>query len=293
MQNKTKAAFTILALAFLMSAACAQDRVLKSIPRYDDADEYLPQAEMKNRDGVRLFLRQQPGEETLTAISDRNVSVKIIARIPEGATSGVILLVGGTSVLSIGRDDKLDRSFNYTSRSRDLWWAQGIATFLIDAPSDHLDKDGLTPRFRATADFATDMRAVIKLIASKFDKPLHAVGHSNGAIAVATVASLNDPAISSYALVSPAHTKLDGGEMVTSVRYGKPVVILENRDDTCIYSPASGVERLAKFISAPNVRVVWIEGGKAPLSGSCGPFSYHSFFGVEESAIRATARNLQ
>jgi hypothetical protein len=157
MQIKAKAVLLFLAIALLASAAVAQDRVLKSVPRYNDADEFLPPAEKKNTEGVRLFLRQQPDEETLTAISDRNVSIKIIARIPEEANSGVILFVGGTSVLSIGPDDKLDRSFNYTSRSRDLWWSQGIATFLVDAPSDHLDREGLTPKFRTTYDMASPL----------------------------------------------------------------------------------------------------------------------------------------
>jgi hypothetical protein len=274
-------------------AVHAQDPVVKSVPRYDDADEYLPQAVKRNREGARLFLRQIPEEVTLTATSDRNVSIKIIARIPDDAKIGVILLVGGTSVLSIGPDDKLDRSFNYTSRSRDFWWSQGIATFLVDAPSDHLDKDGVSPKFRATADFSTDMRAVIKLIAGKFDKPLHAIGHSNGAIAIAAVASLNEPAISSYVLVSPAYMALGGGEKITQVKYGKPVLIVEHRQDTCTASPASSVDRLAKSISAPEVNVVWLEGGMVPISGPCGPFSYHSFFGTEQLAVEATARRLR
>ena len=168
MRIKTEAVFLFVAIALVALAAGAQDRALNSVPRYDDADEFLPPAEKKNVEGVRLFLRQQPDEETLTAISDRNVSIKIIARIPEGANSGVILFAGSTSVLSIGPDDKLDRSFTYVSRSRDYWWSRGFATFLVDAPSDHLDREGLTSYFRTTKEFAADMRAVIGLIAKKF-----------------------------------------------------------------------------------------------------------------------------
>lgn len=168
----------------------AQQKTIISVPRYDDADEYLPKAESKNADGVRLFLKQQPSEEMLTAISDRNVSIKVIANIPPDAQQGVVLFPGGTNVLSISTDDKLDRSFNYSARSRDHWWKLGVATFLVDAPSDHLDKNGITANFRTTPEFATDLHAVFSMIASKFDKPLHAVGHSNGAVAVAKLASL-------------------------------------------------------------------------------------------------------
>jgi hypothetical protein len=279
-------------LAMLGSAVMAQQPSLVSVPRYDDADEYLPAAEKKNTDGVRLFLRQQPGEETWTAISERNVSIKIIARIPDGAKAGVVLFVGGNSVLSIGADDRLDRSFNFTSRARDYWWSQGVASFLVDAPSDHLDKEGMTTKFRASKEFATDMRAVVGLVKQRFDKPLHAVGHSNGAIAVAAVARTPDLPFVSYSLVSPTHMKSPGSELVAATQYQRPVNIVQSKGDACVGSLASEAEGLKKSISAPRTSLIWVEGGKPPLGGACGPFSAHSFFGVEQLAIQTIANQL-
>ncbi len=281
---------------WLMSQLCtfafAQDKALIVVPRYDDADEFLPPAEKRNVERVKLVLKQQPGEETLTAISERGVSIKIVAKIPDSAKAGVVLFVGGNSVLSIGADDKLDRSFSFTSRSREFYWALGYATFLVDAPSDHLDKEGLTPQFRNTPAFATDIKAVIAPISAKFQKPIHAVGHSNGAIAVAALAAMPELPVSSYSLVSPAHTQGPGMELVAKVKYAKPVFIVENTKDECKVSSAGSIDGLAKQISAPSVTVSWVEAGKSPIGGPCGPFGFHSFFGAEQIAVESIVKNL-
>jgi pimeloyl-ACP methyl ester carboxylesterase len=262
---------------------------LITVPRYDDADEYLPEAERKNVDGVRLFLKQQPGEETWTAISERRVSVKVIAHIPEAAKAGVIIFPGGTGQLSMTADGRLDRSFNFSGRSRSYYWPLGLATFLVDAPSDHLDKTGITAKFRASPEFANDIRAVINMISQKFDKPLHAVGHSNGAIAVATIAAMHNLPISSYTLMGPNYGSTD---TVANTNYTKPVFIVENTEDTCKLSSAAGIDALSKSINAPSMKVSWVDGGKNILGGPCGPFSRHSFVGVEDLAVQAVAASL-
>jgi len=285
--DRSKSKLVILALALLPITMHAQSLI--TVPRYDDADEYLPEAEKKNVDGVHLFLKQQPGEETWTAISERRVSVKVIAHIPETAKAGVIIFPGGSGQLSMTADDRLDRSFNFSGRSRSYYWPLGLATFLVDAPSDHLDKTGLTAKFRAGPEFATDMRAVISMIRQKFGKPLHAVGHSNGAIAVATVAAMHDLPLSSYTLVGPNYSSTD---TVANTSYTKPVFIVENSEDTCKLSNASGIDALSKSINAPSMKVSWIDGGKNILGGPCGPFSRHSFIGVENLAIQTVAASL-
>lgn len=190
MSKITKSGITLALMSQLFTVAFAQGKALITVPRYDDADEFLPAAERRNVEGVKLVLKQQLGEETFTAVSERSVSIKIVSKIPDGAKAGVVLFVGGSSVLSMGNDGKLDRSFSFTSRSREFYWPLGYATFLVDAPSDHLDREGLTPQFRNTPEFAKDIQAVIALISTKFNKPLYAVGHSNGAAAVAALAAM-------------------------------------------------------------------------------------------------------
>jgi hypothetical protein len=289
MEHRYTSRSLVLVLALALLPVLAPAQTLKSVPRYDDADEYLPSAERKNADGVRLYLKQQAEEETLTAISDRSVSIKVIARIPEGAKAGVILFPGGSAQLSMSPDERLDRSFSFMSRSRDYYWPLGIATFLVDAPSDHVDKVGLTAAFRTTQEFSTDVKAIVTMIAKKFSGPLHLVGHSNGSISVANAANIPDLAVASYTLVSPIYRYADGSKLVTGANYTKPVQIVENREDACKSTQASGIDGFAKEIKAPHVKVSWVDGGKNELSGPCGPFSRHSFIGVEEAAVKAIA----
>jgi predicted esterase len=292
MSNISKLMISVALMSQLISVVFAQDKALITVPRYDDADEFLPSAEKRNTDRVKLVLKQQPGEETFTAISGRRVSIKIIAKMPDDSKAGVVLFVGGNSVLSMGADDKLERSFNFTSRSREYYWPHGFATFLVDAPSDHLDKEGLTPQFRNTPEFAEDIKAVIALISAKFKKPIYAVGHSNGAVATAALAAMPELPILSYTLVSPAHTQWPGMDLVAKAKYTKPVFIVENTRDECKYSSAGSIVGLAKSINSPSVVVSWVDGGKAPIGGPCGPFGFHSFFGAEQAAVEAIVKNL-
>ena len=182
-----------LLLMSLASAASAAETI--QVPRYDDADEYLPSAQAKNKDGIRLTLPQQPGEELFKVLTPRNVTVDVVANIPTDADAAIILLLGGTSVLSIV-NDRLDRSFSFQPRSRDYWWANKFATFLIDAPSDRLGNNGIQNlRWRAGIEHKTDLKAVLDAISQRFPGPLIVQGHSNGAVSLASIASLNYPRV--------------------------------------------------------------------------------------------------
>ena len=273
--------------------AHAQEKNIITVPRYDDADEFLPPAERRNNEGVRLVLAQQPGEETLTAISDRNVSIKIISMTPANVRGGVILFTGGNGVLSIDSGNRLDRSFSFLTRSRDNWWKNGLATFVVDAPSDKLDRNGMSAAFRATTDFRSDLIAVLSVIKKTFDRPLFAVGISNGATAVANIASIRDESVAMYVLISPATTNNPGSELVSRVAYSRPVLIVGSKRDECRYSPPSTFDTLRDRISAPSTDLIWIEDGKAPIGGPCGPFGQHSYFGAESAAIAAIASRLK
>ena len=81
-------------------------------------------------------------------------------------------------------------------------------------------------------------------------------------------------------------------ELVVKTKYAKPVFIVENKKDECKYSSAGTIDGLAKQISAPSVNVSWVEAGKPPIGGPCGPFGFHSFFGAERIAVEAIVKNL-
>lgn len=261
------------------------------VNRFDDADEFLPKAEQRNKNNIRLFLRQQDEESLFKVYSPRNVTVDVISNIPETAEYGVIFLLGGTSVLSIV-NERLDRSFSFQPRSRDYWWKNKFATFLVDAPSDRLDKNGIGDTiWRTGKDHQADLNAVILEIEKRFKKPLVIHGHSNGAISNANIAQLKNPSVKAF-IYSGAAFLARGADTLSRVEHSVPVLIIHHRVDKCSVSPSNGVTNFVERINAPLKFTLWVEGGVDAMSGDCGPFAPHSFIGREEATINLAAQQI-
>lgn len=281
----------LLAFSALLTQAAAQPTLIK-VDRYDDANDYLPGAERRNKAGLRLLLKQQEGEQLFKVVTPRNVSVDVVAQVPEGADLGVVFLLGGNGVLSIV-GDRLDRSFSFQPRSRDHWWSQKIATFLVDAPSDRLGKAGIEdPLWRAGPEHATDLKAVLEAISGRFSGDLVLHGHSNGAVSLANAAALRHPKVKGYVLSSASHHRR-GTTLIYDVDYAMPVLVVQHRNDTCVSSPTTAFDELQKRLKAPEKTTLWFEGGAEPFSGPCGPFAAHSFVGLEAQVIEQTGSALR
>lgn len=274
--------FFILWYLLIIASISIADPIQK--PRYDDADELLKIIEPKNSNNARLFLRQQDHEIIFQARSPRNVTIDIVASIPEDADFGVIFFFGGTSVLSM-KDGKLDRSFSFQSRSRDYWWAKKIATFLVDAPSDKLDKAGIEDaRWRAGEEHQMDLKSVLDDISTRFSKPLVIHGHSNGALSVANAADLNHKSVKAYVYSSGSHYKRPT-TIIYDVVHRMPVVFVQHKADTCAVSSTSAFSQVVDKVKAPRKYALLVEGGLSPITGPCGGFAPHSFFGIEKIVI--------
>lgn len=284
--------FAIAILGALFSARNVNAAEPIQVARYDDADEYLPAAEKRNKDGIRLLLKQQPGEEIFKVLSPRNVLIDVVANVPRDASAAVVILLGGTGVLSIV-DGKLDRSFSFQPRTRDYWWVQKFATFVVDAPSDRLGKEGIgDPKWRSGTDHKTDLNAVMGEINKRFSGPIVVYGHSNGANSLANVASLDLKNVKAYLLSSPAHFKT-GTDILREVEYKAPLLFFAHPKDACSSSISREAEPLFNSLKAQSKTIHWIEGGSSPISGPCGPFAFHSFFGVEKEAIERMAAEVR
>ena len=287
--NKLKT--TIVTFLLVTSSITIFAQPVKSA-RYDDADDYLPKAEQRNKNNIRLFLRQQDGEELIKVTSPRNVTVDLIAKIPADAEYAVIFLLGGTSVLSIA-NEKLDRSFSFQPRSRDYWWDQKFATFLVDAPSDRLGKDGIQDTvWRTGKDHLTDLEAVLNTVAARFKGPIIIHGHSNGAASLANMAQLNSEVIKAYVYSGAAFLN-KGAEITSRVEHKAPVLVVHHKNDLCTVSPFSRDAQFADSIKATEKKTLWIDGGIDAMSGQCGPFAAHSFVGREESTISEIAKQVR
>lgn len=254
------------------------------VPRYDYADDYLPSAEKRNKDNIRLLLKQQEGEEVFKVTSPRNVLIDVVAKVPKDADVAVVMLLGGNGVLSIV-NDRLDRSFSFQPRSRDYWWARNFATFVVDAPSDRLGKDGIQDaKWRSGPEHKTDLQAVLEEVGKRFAGPIIIYGHSNGAISLGNVASLASPKVKAYIFSSPAHLK-PNTEILREVEYNAPVLLFEHSKDACPEAKSKEAEQFFNALKAQSKKLFWVDGGSDPISGPCGPFAYHSYYGIEKATV--------
>jgi hypothetical protein len=279
-----RTASALLATAAVFGAVSAASAEPIKVQRYDDADDYLPSAEKRNKDNIRLLLKQQEGEEIFKVASPRNVLIDVVAKMPKDADAAVVMLLGGNSVLSIV-NDRLDRSFSFQPRSRDHWWTQQFATFVVDAPSDRLGKDGIQDaKWRSGVEHKTDLQAVLDEIGKRFAGPIVIFGHSNGAISLGNVASLASPRVKAYMFSSPAHNK-PSTEILREVEYKAPVLLFEHTKDACPESRSRDAEQFFNALKAQTKKLIWVEGGSDPISGPCGPFAFHSFYGIEKATV--------
>ena len=116
-------------------------------------------------------------------VATRGVFVRLLIEAPATPQAVAVLFAGGKGVLGILDDGQLSwGSGNFVVRSRGYFLNHGIATALIDGPSDR-------PRelwgFRETEQHATDIGAVISALRKRFGVPVWLVGTSRGTVSVA------------------------------------------------------------------------------------------------------------
>src|SRR5262245_39623701 len=108
---------------------------------------------------------------------------------PAGDPIALVLLVGGGGDLDL--DDRgCPRALkgDFLVRSLPHFHAEGFATALIDAPSDHQGVDGLGG-FRTSGDHAADLGLIVTDVRRRTSASVRVVGTSRGTISAANVAS--------------------------------------------------------------------------------------------------------
>jgi len=211
---------------------------------------------------------------------------------PGKPVASVILFTGGPGILGSQRNAQL-KSNNFLIRSRDKFAAAGFLVASVDAPSDHLE--GLES-FRASAEHAQDIAAVIAYLRQKAPAPVWLVGTSMGTISAANVAArlksggpdglvLTSSIVASNRRASPVSDSVDVGSVVV------PTLIVHNRDDACAACPFGAVPGfLARFTHAPRKELIAVSGGSAPLSDPCEALSRHGYIGIEDEVVGDIAR---
>jgi pimeloyl-ACP methyl ester carboxylesterase len=145
--------------------------------------------------------------------------------------------------------------------------------------------------FRASAEQAEDVAAVVLWAKQQWHVPVTLVGTSRGSVSAANAAARGvvvDGLVltSSVTVGSAQHPTL---RELPLDQIGVPTLFVHHETDQCNLSPMSGARDVANFIPGG---VTWrqIAGGDTPTGGACTPQSYHGFIGREDEALTEVAQ---
>ena len=188
--------------------------------------------------------------------------------------ASAVLFPGGGGVIAGVRN-------NFLMRVRGEFAAQGISVAVIDVPSDHADAGN---GYRASADAAADVAAVVAFLKAKAAVPVWLIGTSRGSISAANAAARLGPSqIGGVVLTSSVWS--GGMDLVPLTPIAVPTLIVHNRDDQCRHSPVGGAApALAALTNAPAKELLLVSGGDS-RGDPCGALSHHGYLGIENQVV--------
>jgi len=242
--------------------------------------------------------------EVVTVQTHGGTTTRYALVVPQGATAALVLLPGGNGHADLdarGCAQKLKG--NSLIRSQELFQREGLATALVDAPSDHTGAEGLGG-FRAQETHADDLGKVIADLRARVKAPVWLAGTSRGAISAANAAGrLSGPtAPDGVVLTSPVTVGTTGGRMAWTAqtvqdapleRISLPLLLVGHAADACLRSPPSGLAGIAQRVKSSRVQSVTVTGGPgARQSGlaACEGRSPHGFEDQDAEVAQGIAR---
>jgi len=202
--------------------------------------------------------------------------------------ASIILFMGGNGVLH-----DVHRNQNFLIRSREKFADAGFTIASVDTPSDH--PQGLDG-FRASAEHAEDIAAVIAYLRQRAAVPVWLVGTSMGTISAANVAARlrsggADGLVLTSSIVVANRRTAPVSSAVDVAAVTVPTLVVHNKDDACMACPFSAVPALLQsFTHAPRKELIAVSGGSEPRSDPCEALSRHGYIGIEDAVVGDIAR---
>lgn len=235
---------------------------------------------------------------TLVTLDTRpGVTQKFLLITPDQPIGSVILFAGGTGLVSMSPSATgvpTVRSNNFVVRTREEYANRGFMVAVVDAPSDRQGTNGMIGgNFRASAEHAQDIAAVVAYMRSQASLPVWLVGTSCGTISAANTAIRLTEGIGGTVLTSSITSGNDCGTNVLNMNLSAirvPTYIVAHDQDQCVISPPSGAQTVVgSLTNAPMTARGMLTGGSPPTSGPCDALSQHGFLGIETQAVDAIA----
>ena len=210
----------------------------------------------------------------------------------KSAKAALVLLVGGGGHVAMddgGCATKLKG--NSLIRQRDAFHAGGMVTALLDAPSDHHDKEGLGG-FRIASEHAEDIGKVIADVRAKTGLPVWLAGTSRGTISAVNAASRLSGAAApdGVILTSPLTARAETARkawakhdvfMLDIPAVKVPLLVVVHANDSCIRTPPPLGAKIVEEAGSARKQSVVVTGGPpwtpGDMSTDCGGSAPHGF----------------
>ncbi len=226
----------------------------------------------------------------------------LITPARSGPVATVILLTGSPGLLfqrdraghiQVNANGPSLYAGNFLIRTRHKFAAAGFLVISVDAPSDHLG--GLDP-FRATAEHAQDLAAVIAYARQTVPVPVWLVGTSMGTISAANAGARlrtggPDGLVLTSSMTAPTKRSQPINTVVDVSAITVPTLFVHNKEDGCVAASFGGLAPLMEqFRHVPRKELIAVSGGSPPQSDPCQAFSRHGYLGIEDEVVGDIAR---
>lgn len=228
--------------------------------------------------------RAEVTEELIRLPSVGNAELPVLishdGAIPPRVTA--VLFNGGGGAVGLLR--RIPRpGANFLVRTRSLFAERGVATAVIDVPTDLAD---LSDAARMSRRHADDVRTVVRMLRERFpDRPVVLIGTSRGTVSAAYVGATLGDEVAGVVLTSTVFNATRGGPGVSTFDWRtlrSRVLFVHHADDACVATPYAMARRVAAGRA-----LVTAHGGDPPRSEPCEPFSPHGYLGIEHAVVGA------
>ncbi len=239
-------------------------------------------------------IRAATAAEVLEIEPRAGVTLRMLVDVPADAKAIAMLFPGGAGTVRIRDDATISGTKgNFLTRSRTLFTAGGVATALVDAPSDQWDADGLTYARRMSPTRAAEIGQAITRLRERYPGlAVWLVGTSRGTLDAANAAAaLGDRGPDGIVLTASIGAAGKQGGTVLDFELARiqvPVLLVHHEKDGCTVTPPEAAPRIrSRLTGAPVTELMLFDGGDSGHGRACDAATHHGFLGIEAMVVAA------
>jgi len=238
---------------------------------------------------VLLFSVTATAQEIVTLESRPGVTQSVlIEHVPEKPVAVALLFPGSGGNIRLRNEDGQIRfgPNNFLVRSRAEFVKHGVATVIVDAPSDQ--QGGMDDNFRLGDQHAADVSAIVLELKKRHASlPFFLIGTSRGTISAASLGRRMPDAVAGVVLTATLFLagKRMGQQGLSGFDFSsiKPrLLFAHHRQDACTYTPYRSASALGGRFP-----LITVAGGLPAQSPPCEALSEHGFLGREAETVEA------